>query len=74
MGKKFVKAVGAGNLNEVESIMICSKDSQVCTIVSLQMFQKFPKKFLWKDNDEIVKAIKEEAFEGPFQFIVLVFE
>ena len=75
MGKKFLKAVGASDNDEVKHIMIRCSVNQVCTLVDSDLFGKFKEKFFWKDDEEIVEAIKEERFNnGPFQFIVLVFE
>ena len=73
MDKRFIRAVGALHSKEVENILICSDDSQVCVSVDLQIFRKFPEKFFWKEDEKIVKAIKEESSEGPFQFVVLIF-
>lgn len=73
MDRKFIKAVGALHSKEVESILIWSDDAQVCLPVDLQIMKKFPEKFFYKDDENIMKAIKEESSEGPFQFIVLIF-
>lgn len=74
MDKRFIRAVGALHNKEVENILACSDDSQVCVSVDLQTLRKFPEKFFWKDDEKIMKAIKEESSEGPFMFIVLIFK
>ena len=73
MDRRFVRAVGALHSKEVESILTCSDDAQVCEIVDLQILRRFPTKFFWKDDEKIMKAIAEESSEGPFPYIVLIF-
>jgi hypothetical protein len=73
MDKRFIVAIGALNNKEVENILACSDDSQVCVSVDLQTLRKFPEKFFWKDDENIMKTIRKESSEGPFSFVVLKF-
>lgn len=73
---KFIKCVGAINLEEVKGIYIFDKipKNQRCFIMLNGFQDDFPEKFPFGNNVEAMKKIRDEASEGPFMFLVIFYE
>ena len=76
---KFKKAVGALHGNEVKDIVFWSEENEKMVIIDpitrdLLKEESSREKFFFYKDKKILEAIKKEFQEGPFKFVVLIFE
>ncbi len=73
---KFIKCVGAIDLNEVKGIFIMhdTKENERCFLMPNGFQKEFPEKFPFGNNPEAMEKINDEASSGPFRFVVIFYE
>ena len=70
---KCVKYIEVRLPKEIEGIAICESSGLPFDVVDLSIIQKFPERFLWKNDPKAIEGVKS-AKAGPFNFVVLFFE